>query len=189
MPGKSERVRTGVPEKEAVKKPRPSRKERSKTVTSERAGWREWVGLPTWGVARIKAKLDTGARTSALHGVDIRAFRQGGIRYVRFKLYPSQHSCEGEQVCVAPVLDRRAVRNSSGIKSYRYVVLTLLRMGAREWPIELTLTDRARMGFRLLIGRTAIRKRFLVDPGASFLQGEAVEGAMVANKEQRGKHL
>ncbi|MBF0401638.1 MAG: ATP-dependent zinc protease [Magnetococcales bacterium] len=151
-------------------------KKRSKPLLESRVGWREWVSLPALGIPKIKAKMDTGARTSALHGVEIEPFRRGGKLFVRFKVYPRQHSHELEYLCTAPVIGRRAIRHSSGEKRYRYVVATTLQIGHRVWPIELTLTNRDRMGFRLLIGRTAIRKKFLVDPGASFLQGEATEG-------------
>ncbi|MEO5339074.1 MAG: ATP-dependent zinc protease [Magnetococcus sp. MYC-9] len=160
--------------------PRPTGKKRQKPVAKTVIGWREWVGLPALGVARIKAKMDSGARTSALHGIDIEPFRKEGVRWVRFKLHPRQHSHEPEQICAAPLVGRRAIRNSGGGKSYRYVIMTILRIGHQEWPIELTLTNRDRMGFRLLIGRTAIRKRFLVDPGASFLQAEATDGTVVS---------
>jgi hypothetical protein len=133
-------------------------------------GWREWVGLPQLGIARLKAKIDTGARTSALHGLDIQPFRRGQKRFVRFSVPIAQHDPQQTQLCVAPVIDRRAVRSSSGCKRQRYVVKTRLQIGHAVWPIELTLTNRSRMGFRLLIGRSAIRRRFLVDPAASFLQ-------------------
>ncbi|MBF0096327.1 MAG: ATP-dependent zinc protease [Magnetococcales bacterium] len=133
-------------------------------------GWREWVGLPQLGIARIKAKIDTGARTSSLHGLDMQPFRKGHRRFVRFSVPVALHDAQQTQLCVAPLIDRRAVRSSSGCKRYRYVVKTRLQIGHTTWPIELTLSNRARMGFRLLIGRSAIRKRFLVDPAASFLQ-------------------
>ena len=143
------------------------------SAAKELVGWREWVGLPQLGIGRIKAKIDTGARTSALHSMAIQPFRKGHKRFVRFSVAVAQHDPEATHLCVAPVTDRRAVRSSSGCKRYRYVVKTHLQIGQELWPIELTLSNRSRMGFRLLIGRSAIRKRFLVDPSASFLQQSA----------------
>ncbi|WP_130472424.1 ATP-dependent zinc protease [Candidatus Magnetaquicoccus inordinatus] len=133
-------------------------------------GWREWVALPQLGIVRIKAKIDTGARTSALHALDMQPLRKGGKRYLRFQVLSSQHGQDLLLSCRALLLDRRTVRSSSGNKQQRYVVKTRLRIGNHSWPIELTLTNRATMGFPLLLGRSAIRKRFLVDPAASFLQ-------------------
>ncbi|MBF0184481.1 MAG: ATP-dependent zinc protease [Magnetococcales bacterium] len=133
-------------------------------------GWREWVSLPALGIPLIKAKIDTGARTSALHGIEVQPFRKGTKRFVRFTVHSVQHSQQTAHLCVAPLIDRRAIRSSSGSKRRRYVIKTQLQIGALCWPIELTLSNRERMGFRLLLGRSAIRKRFLVDPAASFLQ-------------------
>ncbi|MBF0212222.1 MAG: ATP-dependent zinc protease [Magnetococcales bacterium] len=139
--------------------------------TRERAviGWREWVALPDLGVERIKTKIDTGARTSALHALDPALVVRDGKKFVRFRLHPAQRKSRPELHCEAPLVDCRAVINSGGQTEQRFVILTRLLLGERELSVEVTLTDRALMGFRMLVGRTAIAKSFLVDPGRSFL--------------------
>jgi hypothetical protein len=134
-------------------------------------GWREWVALPALGIDSIKAKVDTGARTSALHTFAVETRRERGVLHVRFGIHPDQHSNERELWCEAPVLDQRVVRDSGGHEETRYAIATLVRAGEFEWPIEVTLTDRDTMGFRMLLGRTAIRDRFVVVPGRSYLLG------------------
>lgn len=128
-------------------------------------GWREWVDLPDLGLECIQAKVDTGARTSALHAERLTYIR-GGVGRVRFSVVPGKN-CPTVQ-CEASVVDRRVVRDSGGHDEERYVIETDLRIGDRRWPIEITLTDRARLVHALLLGRTAIRRRFLVDPGRSY---------------------
>lgn len=134
-----------------------------------RIGWREWVHLPELGGATIKAKVDTGARTSALHAWNIEIVTRNRVRFARFDLHPLQRSDRQIVSCEAPLLDRRSIRNSGGEAQIRPVVRTLIRIGHLTWPIELSLTSRDEMGFRMLLGRTAVRGRFLVDPGRSFL--------------------
>ena len=135
-------------------------------------GWREWVELPSLGVGPIKAKVDTGARTSAIHADAIEEFHRGGDLWARFLVHPNQRSKRGATWCEAPVADQRTVRDSGGRTEERYVVKTDLRIGEQTWPIEITLTSRDSMGFRMLLGRTALRKRLLVDPGRSYLVGK-----------------
>jgi hypothetical protein len=135
-------------------------------------GWREWVALPELGIPRIKAKIDTGARSSALHAHEMKYVRRGGRRYVRFKVFPDQKDDRAFIEVRAPWVEERRVRSSSGVQSIRPVVRTMLELGGERWPIEITLTRRDAMGFRLLLGRTALRTHCLVDPGASFLTGE-----------------
>ena len=133
-------------------------------------GWREWVMLPEFGITSIKAKIDTGARSSSIHAVNIEQFEVDGLSKVRFHIAPVQHD-DGQRVQVeAKLLCQRSVTDSGGHREKRPVILAVVSLGGNPWPIELTLTNRDVMGFRMLLGRQAIRGRFLVDPGHSFLQ-------------------
>jgi hypothetical protein len=134
-------------------------------------GWREWVALPDFGIPHIKAKVDTGARSSSLHAFDIETFDQQGRTFVRFTVHPRQRSAVGTVVAEAEVLDFRTVRSSSGKAAMRIVIVTHVSLLGRTWPIELTLANRDAMGFRMLLGREAIRGRMLVDPGSSYHGG------------------
>jgi hypothetical protein len=134
-------------------------------------GWREWVGLPGIGVPWLKAKIDTGARTSALHAFDVEEFDRDGADWVRFGVHPWQRSDEDETMVELPVHDRRTVRSSSGHTQRRIVVLIDLVLANRRVPAEVTLSSRHRMGFRMLIGREVLRQGFLVDPARSYLGG------------------
>lgn len=134
-------------------------------------GWREWVALPELGVDAIKAKLDTGARTSSLHAFRLRRFTREGEAMVRFEIHPVQRSTAGAREVEARVVDERPVRSSSGQQEVRPVILTQVEVGGERWSIELTLARRDAMGFRMLLGRQALRHRAVVDPGRSFLAG------------------
>jgi ribosomal protein S6--L-glutamate ligase len=133
-------------------------------------GWQEWVALPELGLPALKAKIDTGAKTSALHTHFIEPYGNGRRLKVRFAVRPSPESGDLEIAASADVVDRREVLSSNGVPELRYVIMTTLRIGGREWPIEVTLTNRERMAYRMLIGRQAIRSDMLVDCGASFRQ-------------------
>ncbi len=134
-------------------------------------GWREWAALPDFDVSAIKVKLDTGARTSSLHAFDMDRFQRDGVEMVRFQILPEQRSREGRVGVEAEVTDERWVRNSGGGRELRPVVETRIRIGKDEWRIELTLTRRDEMGFRMLLGRQALRNRAVVDPGSSYRAG------------------
>jgi hypothetical protein len=135
------------------------------------AGWREWVSLPDLGVPWIKAKLDTGARSSAIHAFDLEEFTRDGATWVRFSVHPWQRTSDEAVDVELPVHDRRAVRSSSGHADERYVVLMDVRLLDRVITTEMTLSRRDEMGFRLLIGREALRQGFLVDAGRSYVGG------------------
>lgn len=132
-------------------------------------GWREWVVLPEFSETRIKAKIDTGARTSAIHAFRIQSFERDGDPWVSFELHPAQRDASIRVACEAPVVDRRRIRSSNGKTEWRYVIRTPLELAGAPWPIELSLARRDEMGFRLILGRTALRRRVIVDPARSFL--------------------
>ncbi len=146
-------------------------------------GWREWVGFPDLGIKNIKAKIDTGARTSALHAFEIKTFMRRGKEYVEFQVHPFQKDNRTVTTCVAEVLDKRTVKNSGGKSSLRPVIAAQLKIGELSWVIELTLINRDEMGFRMLIGREAIRGHLLVNPGNSFLLGRRVKGKKESGDE------
>ncbi len=133
-------------------------------------GWREWVALPELGVEHIKAKIDTGARTSALHAFDMQLHEKQGQNWVRFAIHPYQRNDTDRLTCSCRVRGSRVVTNSGGTQEERLVIETRLTLGELSWPIEVTLTNRDQMGFRMLLGRTALRGHFLIDPRRSFLR-------------------
>lgn len=148
------------------------------------AGWREWVQLPDIGIPWIKAKLDTGARTSSLHAYDIRLFKRDGADWVRFTVRPWQESAEDETHVELPVHDRRNVKSSTGHVQERIVVKMRAVLVGRTVTAEVTLTNRDEMGFRMLVGRQLLRRGFLVDVRSSFLGGRAPRDV---RRRNRGK--
>lgn len=132
-------------------------------------GWREWVCLPELGIPRIKAKVDTGARTSALHAFSLKPFTEDGKSRIAFDIHPLQHNTENIITCVADVIDQRPVTDSGGHTEERYVIMTPITIAGQTWSIEITLTERENMLFRMLLGRSALRKRFIVNPARSFV--------------------
>jgi len=134
-------------------------------------GWREWVGLPNFGIKAIKVKVDTGARSSSLHVFEQQVFERDNVQWVRFKIHPVQRNRNKTVKAEARILEFRSVRSSSGVASLRPVILTNVKLLDITWPVELTLASRDEMGFRMLLGREAFRGRFLVDAGKSFYGG------------------
>lgn len=135
-------------------------------------GWREIVSLPELGIGRFPAKIDTGARTTALHAEDIHLEQRAGAPWLIFRPPPAGH--EAPRLCAAPMADRRAIRNTSGVPEDRWVIRTLLEIAGRRWRVDLALSSRTDMTFEMIVGRGAIRgHRLLVDPRRSWLGGVA----------------
>ncbi len=131
-------------------------------------GWREWVNLPDLKVPKIKAKVDTGARSSSIHAYDVEIYHRSGKEFVKFKVHPEQKNNKKEISCHAKILEYRRVKSSNGQSELRPVILTNLELLGEVWPIEITLTNRDEMGFRMLLGRESFRKKFYVDAGNSY---------------------
>ncbi|MDF1686130.1 MAG: ribosomal protein S6--L-glutamate ligase [Parvibaculaceae bacterium] len=134
-------------------------------------GKEEWCGLPELGLPAIKARVDSGAKTSSLHAFNIHTFEEDGKKYVHFDIHPIQDNRKIIQSCRGLVVDRRNVKSSSGAKETRHVIKTPIILGEETWDIEVTLTNRDTMGYRMLIGREAMKERVLIDPEASFCLG------------------
>lgn len=140
-----------------------------KLKTRPLIGWREWVQLPDLSSVPLKAKIDTGARTSTLHAFGLSLHERDSEPWVDFEVHPIQGSAGQRSTVSYPVSGFKQVRSSSGHTERRPVIRTLFKIGDREFDIDLTLTSRDEMGFRMLLGRSAVRRRFWVDPGRSFL--------------------
>lgn len=152
------------------------------TSNSIMLGWREWVALPALELPAIKAKIDTGARTSCLHAFSVEPFERNGTEWVRFGIHPYQNDNTTETYCEAEVIDKRVVSDSGGHREERYVISTKIVLADKSWPIEITLTNRDSMKFRMLLGRTAMADRIVVNPGKSYLLGKP---ATIPAKETR----
>ncbi|MCB0375170.1 MAG: 30S ribosomal protein S6--L-glutamate ligase [Sinomicrobium sp.] len=141
-------------------------------------GSEEWISLPELNVPAVKVRVDSGAKTSSLHAVNIEPFVKENTNWIRFDVYPLQHNGKTCVHCEAEVMDKRTVISSSGNRESRYVIKTVLKFGEYAWDIELTLTNRDSMGYRMLLGREAMSERILVDPARSFLQGTIGEDSL-----------
>lgn len=151
---------------------RPSRESTPVRQDLPQIGWREWISFPSLGINAIKAKVDTGARTSALHAFRVSPFERDGRLHVAFSIHPNQRDQTTVLECEAPVVDRRSVRDSGGHEEMRYVIETEIHVGPHQLTAEVTLTDRDSMRFRCLLGRTALKRNFAVDSGRSYLLGK-----------------
>ena len=152
-----------------------------------RVGWREWASLPGLGIPAVKVKVDTGARTSALHAFSLESFEEEGRKKVRFGIHPLQKRKDREIFCTADVVDERVVSDSGGHREKRFVIRTPVTLGGRTWDVEFTLTDRETMRFRALLGRTAMAGRIIVEPGKSYLTGKALRNDYLRYLKGKGK--
>jgi hypothetical protein len=137
-------------------------------------GWREWIDFPDLHIFRVKGKIDTGARSSSLHAFHLHPFQRAGKEFIQFRVHPYQRNSRITVQAETEILDWRHVTSSGGHRQFRPVILVPISLNGQTWSIELTLTNRDVMGFRLLLGREALRKRFLVNPGRSFLLSDKV---------------
>jgi hypothetical protein len=133
-------------------------------------GWREWLRLPDLCETPIKVKVDSGARSSCLHAFNVEVNEENGQQVVHFDIHPIQNSTDKTVRVSSPLVEYRTIRSSSGHEELRPVIRTKARFGETDWPIEITLTNRDQMGFRMLLGRRAMAHRFIVDPAKSFVQ-------------------
>ena len=147
-------------------------------------GWREWVGLPALDTEWTKAKIDTGARSSSLHAFDVETIERDGRQLARFSVHPWQRSDRDAVTVEAEIVEWRSVRSSSGQSDKRPVIRTGLRIGDAVHDVDMTLARRDEMGFRMLVGREALRRRYLVDPGRSYLSGKPARAVVVANRRR-----
>jgi hypothetical protein len=135
-------------------------------------GWREWVALPDLGLPAIKAKVDSGAKTSVLHAYHTEQYQADGVDMVMFLIHPIQKNYDFHVECHAPIIDYREVSDSGGHMEMRYVIESNILIGNASWPIELSLTNRDTMRFRMLLGRRAMENRAIIEPAASYLNGK-----------------
>ncbi|MEP6931986.1 MAG: RimK/LysX family protein, partial [Flavobacterium sp.] len=141
-------------------------------------GSEEWCSFPELGIPTIKARVDSGAKTSAMHAINIAPFIKNDANWVKFDINPIQNNIKTIIHCEAPLVDKRIVKSSSGFREHRYVIQTNIKIGDVKWPIEMTLTNRDSMGFRMLLGREAMSGRVLVDPEEKYLLGQPTPEAL-----------
>ncbi len=135
-------------------------------------GWREWLLLPQLGIGPLRAKLDTGARSSSLHVDTLEEFRRDGAHWLRFTLRLGRRNAR-ELCCEAPSTDRRAVTDTGGRRTERWFIRTRVELAGVDFDIDVNLTNRRHMLFPLLLGRTALCARFAIDPSRSYTQPHA----------------
>nr|WP_314867400.1 30S ribosomal protein S6--L-glutamate ligase [uncultured Flavobacterium sp.] len=157
-------------------------------------GSEEWCSFPELGIPAIKARVDSGAKTSALHAINIAPFVKNDTNWVKFDINPIQNNVRTIIHCEAPLIDKRIVKSSSGFREQRYVIQTVLKLGNETWNIEMTLTNRDSMGFRMLLGREAMMGRVIVDPEKQYLLDAPSEELLTelykgAVKEKSGLHI
>lgn len=138
------------------------------------AGWNETASLPEFGVEAIRVKLDTGAKTSTLHAFNIETFKKSGKTWLKFEIHPLQFNDNHIISCEAPLVDLRNIKSSNGQKEKRYIISSLIKIGDYAWPIEITLTNRDEMNYRMLLGRTAMQNKLIVDPHRTHLLSKRV---------------
>jgi hypothetical protein len=148
-----------------------SPKKLTKKKDKQKIGWKEWCALPALNIKEIKAKIDTGACTSALHAEILSISEYQGEQFIRFKVYPHQSDQYAPKTCKARLVARRFVMSSNGQREKRYVIRTPVTVGKISFTTEITLTDRSPLRFRMLLGRLALKKNFLIDPAKSHIQG------------------
>ncbi|HMQ11372.1 MAG TPA: RimK/LysX family protein [Oligoflexia bacterium] len=132
-------------------------------------GWREWIALPDLKVRKIKAKIDSGARTSSLHAHKLKVLKKNNEEYAQFYIYPQQDSSKEKVLCEEKILEYRKIKSSNGITEKRPIIQTYIKINEKLWLVDLSLSNRDEMGFRILLGRTSISKKFLIDVSKSFL--------------------
>ncbi len=147
-------------------------------------GWREWLALPELGIPAIKAKVDTGARTSALHAFEVQAVERDGITRVQFSIHPLQHRLDVVLTCEADIIEQRLVTDSGGHTEERFVIRSPVTLFGVTWPIEISLTNRENMKFRMLLGRTAMHAGLRVNPSRSYLAGRELASSYAPKKKE-----
>ena len=148
-------------------------------------GGAEWIGLPELGIPQLRGRIDTGAHSSALHTIEEEVFEKDGQDWVRFVVGKNEKRTRGEWQCEAPVVRTRKVKNTSGVPEERITIQTPIRIGGLDWPVDITLTNREKMSYRFLLGRSAMQDRVLVNPSHAYLHGRPRK--FVKRKKQEGR--